>query len=230
MSRADIAQSTAIEPPPDSRSRRATRPLPGDCESVRIVAAADEARRRIEEELHEGAQQRLVVAALMLARAEARARGTSAEPFVTEALDQLREGLGELGRLAHGIHPTALQYGLAVALGRLVARSPVPVDLRVAEDRVAPAAEAAIYFTVLEALQNVAEHADANRVTVDVEVVRGLLVADVTDDGVGGARPEEGSALSAVSDRLEAVGGSLSIESPPRIGTTVGAYVPLSSR
>jgi signal transduction histidine kinase len=156
---------------------------------ARIVAAADEARRRLERDLHDGAQQRLVLAAVTLKEAQARARGTPAEPLVAEASELLQQGLTELRDLARGIHPTALsERGLAAALEELAATSPVPVDVRVLEGRVAPAAEAAIYFTVAEALTNVAKHAHATLARVQVDVQGGTLTAQVADDGVGGAR------------------------------------------
>lgn len=122
---------------------------------LRLVEAADQARRQLERDLHDGAQQRLVLATLILRRAATAARGTPAEPLVAEAFDQLQEGLAELRELARGIHPAVLsEHGLAAALEGLVARSPLPVELHVTRERVAPAVEAAIYFTVAEALTN----------------------------------------------------------------------------
>jgi signal transduction histidine kinase len=194
---------------------------------ARIVAAADEARRRLERDLHDGAQQRFVVAALTLERAAARATGTPAGPLVAEALDQVRQGLAELRELAHGIHPAVLsERGLAPALAGLVARSPLPVELRVSPERAAATAEAAIYYTVAEALTNVTKHAHATRASVTVGATDGALVAEVLDDGVGGARPTAGSGLRGLADRMEAVGGTLSVESPPGGGTRVRAHAP----
>jgi signal transduction histidine kinase len=193
---------------------------------ARIVAAADEARRRLERDLHDGAQQRLVIAALWLERASERTRGTAAEPLVSEACRQLREGLAELRNLAHGLHPAVLSdQGLAAALEGLVGRSPVPVDLHAPGERAAPAAEAAIYFTVAEALTNMAKHAQATRAHVRVEVTDGTLSAEIADDGVGGAT-ESGSGLRGLADRLDALGGTLSVESPALGGTLVRAAVP----
>jgi signal transduction histidine kinase len=195
---------------------------------ARIVAAADEARRRLERDLHDGAQQRLVLAALTLKQAQARARGTPAEPLVAEAADILQQGLTELRDLARGIHPAALsERGLAVALEDLVAASPVPVDLQVLQERVAPAAEAAIYFTVAEALTNVAKHAHAALASVRIEIQGGTLIARVADNGVGGARVKAGSGLPGLYDRLEAIGGTLTVVSPPGEGTTICARIPL---
>jgi signal transduction histidine kinase len=195
---------------------------------ARIVAAADEARKRLERDLHDGAQQRLVLADLTLRQAQALARGTPAEQLVAEAHDQLQQALIELRDLARGIHPSALsERGLAAAIGDLVATSPVPVDLRVLEGRVAPAAESAIYFTVAEALTNVAKHAHATLASVQIDVQGGALVARVADDGVGGARVTAGSGLPGLNDRLSAIGGTLTVESLPGDGTVVCARIPL---
>jgi signal transduction histidine kinase len=198
-----------------------------EASGARIVAAADEARRRLERDLHDGAQQRFVIAALMLERAAVRATGTPAAPLVAEALDQVRQGLAELRELAHGIHPAVLsERGLAAALDGLVARSPLPVELRVSPERAAATVEAAIYFTVAEALTNIAKHAHATRASVTVDSSDGALFAEIVDDGVGGARPAAGSGLRGLADRLEAVGGTLSVESPPGGGTRVRAHAP----
>jgi signal transduction histidine kinase len=194
---------------------------------ARIVAAADEARRRLERDLHDGAQQRFVIAALTLECAAARATGTPAAPLVAEALDQVRQGLAELRELAHGIHPAVLgERGLATALAGLVARSPLPVELRVTPERAPPTVETAIYFTVAEALTNITKHAHATRASVTVDATDGALVAEIVDDGVGGARPTAGSGLCGLTDRMEAVGGTLSVESPPAGGTRVRAHAP----
>jgi PAS domain S-box-containing protein len=195
---------------------------------VRIVEAADAARRRIERDLHDGAQQRLVLVSLTLKRAQTRARGTPAEPLVAEASKQLGEGLAELRDLAHGIHPAVLgEHGLAAALDGLVARSPIPIDVRVSPERAAPAVEAAIYFTVAEALTNVAKYAQATRAAVTIEIDDGTLVAEVTDDGVGGATMAGGSGLVGLEDRLDAIGGTLTVHSRPGEGTTIRACAPL---
>ena len=167
-----------------------------------------------------------MIAALTLERAAARATDTPAGPLVAEALDQVRQGLAELRELAHGIHPAVLsERGLATALAGLVARSPLPVELRVSPERSAPAVEAAIYFTVAEALTNISKHAHATRASVTVDATDGMLVAEIVDDGIGGARP--GSGLRGLVDRMEAVGGTLSVESPPGRGTRVRAHAPM---
>ncbi|MGZ8633952.1 MAG: sensor histidine kinase, partial [Solirubrobacteraceae bacterium] len=195
---------------------------------VRIVEAGDAARRRIERDLHDGAQQRLVLVSLTLKRAESRARGTPAEALVVEASEQLREGLAELRDLAHGIHPAVLgEHGLAAALDGLVARAPIPVDVRVAPQRAAPAVEAALYFTIAEALTNDAKYAQATKAAITIEVQDGALVAEVTDDGVGGASMAGGSGLRGLEDRLDAIGGTLTVHSRAGKGTTIRACAPL---
>jgi signal transduction histidine kinase len=171
-----------------------------------------------------------VLVSLTLKRAEALARGTPAEPSVKEAFDQLREGLAELRELAHGIHPAVLsEHGLTAALEGLVARCTVPVELRVSGKRAAPDVEAAIYFTVAEALTNVAKYAQATVARVHVETDDGAIVAEVADDGIGGASTDAGSGLRGLADRLDALDGTLSVDSPPGGGTTIRARVPLTT-
>jgi signal transduction histidine kinase len=194
---------------------------------ARIVAAADEARRRLECDLHDGAQQKLVSIALTIRQALAQARGTPAERLVAAALEQLHQALAELRDLAGRIHPAVLtERGLAPALEGLVARSPIPVELRAPHERAAPAAEAAIYFTVAEALTNVAKHAQATLARVQVDVEAGTLNALVADDGVGGADNTAGSGLRGLADRLNALGGTLTVESPIGGRTIIRARVP----
>jgi PAS domain S-box-containing protein len=195
---------------------------------ARIITAADAARRKIERDLHDGAQQSLVLASLTLRQAQSRAAGTPAEALLGDACDQLAQGLAELRDLAHGIHPAVLsERGLAAALEALVSRSPVPVDLRAPGARAAPAVEAAIYFTVAEALTNVAKYARASVAAVTVEVHDATLVAEVTDDGIGGASPTLGSGLRGLADRLDAIGGTLTVDSPAGAGTTIRACAPI---
>jgi signal transduction histidine kinase len=194
---------------------------------ARIVAASDEARRRLERDLHDGAQQRFVLASLALRRAGALARGTAAEPLVAEAVEQLQQGLAELRELAHGIHPAVLRgRGLAAALEGLAARSPLPVELQLTRERVAPALETAIYFTIAEALTNIAKHAQATRASVTVEIADGALVAEIADDGIGGASATAGAGLRGLADRLDALGGTLTVHSPRGGGTRVRAQAP----
>ena len=198
---------------------------------ARIVIAADEARKRLERDLHDGAQQRFVLASLWLKGAAVQAHGTPAEPFVAEAVEQLQHGLAELRDLAHGIHPAVLsERGLAAALEGLARRSPLPLELRITRERVARAVETAIYFTVVEALTNVAKHAQATHATVTIEIDDGALIAQIADDGIGGASATAGSGLRGLADRLDALGGTLSIESPRGGPTIIRARAPLHRR
>jgi signal transduction histidine kinase len=198
-----------------------------DAARARTIAAADEARRQLERDLHDGAQQRFVLASLTLKRAAAGARGTPAEPLLAEALEQLRQGLAELRDLAHGLHPALLDSrGLAAALEDLAVRAPLPVELRVSRDRLAPAVEAAIYFTITEALTNVIKHAHATHARVAVDIAESTVAAEIADDGIGGADTAAGSGLRGLADRLDAIGGKLTITSPRGAGTLVRARAP----
>jgi signal transduction histidine kinase len=195
---------------------------------ARLVAAADEARRRLERDLHDGAQQRFVLAAIWLRRAAARARGTPAAPLVDEAYQHLQQGLAELRDLAHGIYPAVLNDGgLAPALAGLAARSTLPVDVRVTRERVPPAVETAIYFTVAEALTNVAKHAHATCASVTIDIADAVITAEIADDGIGGATTTAGFGLRGLVDRLDALGGTLIVHSPRGAGTRIHAHVPL---
>jgi signal transduction histidine kinase len=188
---------------------------------ARIVEAADGARRKLERDLHDGAQQRLVAVAIQL-RLLARRLGPDAgiEPCIQELLGALEE----LRDLARGLHPAVLsERGLVPALEALAARSPVPVTIHASLDgRLPEAAEVALYFVAAEALANVAKYASATAVEIHV----GPDAIAISDDGVGGASPDGGSGLRGLSDRVEALGGRLSVDSPPGVGTTVRAHVP----
>jgi signal transduction histidine kinase len=139
----------------------------------------------------------------------------------------VHQGLAELRDLAQGLHPAVLsERGLAAALERVAGRSSVPVELRVTHEHVAPALEAAIYFTAAEALTNAAKHAHATRARVVVDVADGTLTAEIADDGIGGANPTVGSGLRGLADRLDAIGGTLTVNSPRGGGTVVRAHAP----
>ena len=199
----------------------------------RIVTAADDERRRIERDLHDGAQQRLVALALELRTAQRRL-GESSDPELERLLEasvsELQAAVGDLRELARGVHPAVLtEEGLAAALEVLAARTPVPVELDAAEGRYPPAVEAAAYFVASEALANVVKHAGASRVRVRAAVADGVLELEVADDGVGGAAIEAGSGLRGLADRVEAVGGRLRVESPPGGGTRIVARIPCAS-
>ena len=196
---------------------------------ARLVEAADEARRRIERDLHDGAQQRLVAAALDLTLLERQIEQEStAREILARVREQLEGGLRELRDLARGIHPTVLtERGLGAALDALVQRSPVPVELNFAvSERLDAVIEAAAYFLVSEALTNVAKHAEAGSVCVDVAAGDGILIVTIADDGKGGAAPGGGSGLAGLADRVQAVGGRLEVNSSAGRGTRVCARLP----
>jgi signal transduction histidine kinase len=202
-------------------------PLPDS--RAALVAGANEARRQLERDLHDGAQQRFVLASLYLARAFGATRDTPAEPLVAEARMHVEHGLAELRELARGIHPAILrERGLAQALEGLAARSPVPVVLHVTPERVTPVVEAAAYFSVAEALTNVAKHAHATHARVTVGITGGILNCEIFDDGVGGADATAGSGLRGLADRTDSLGGTLSIDSPRGGPTSVQVSLPES--
>jgi signal transduction histidine kinase len=198
---------------------------------ARIVATADETRRRIERDLHDGAQQRLVSLALELRSAEATVPpelgGLQRE--LSAIADGLAGVLDELREMARGIHPAILaEGGLGPALKTLTRRSSIPVELRVrVEGRVPQRVEVAAYYVVSEVLANAAKHAHASTLSVDVEAVDGVLRLSMRDDGVGGADPAAGSGLIGLKDRVEAIGGTILVESPPGAGTSVLVELPV---
>ena len=199
---------------------------------ARLVAAADDARRRVARDLHDGAQQRLVqvIATLKLAELTKAKDDGEAWAVVGEALDLAEAANAELRELAHGILPDILaRGGLQAGVATLVPRMGVPVTADVPDDRFAPEVEASAYFIVAEALTNVAKHAQAERAGVRAWVADGLLHLDVHDDGVGGARPD-GGGLTGLRDRVDALGGRLSIESSRGGGTRIVATLPLKGR
>ena len=198
---------------------------------ARIVEAADAARRKIERDLHDGAQQRLVSLALdvRVARAGRPSDPASAGPFLDRLGEELSQASAELRELARGIHPAVLtERGLAPAIETLaVARARAGRDRGAPQERLPPVVEATAYFTVSEALTNVAKYAHASHATVRLANGGEALVVEVQDDGVGGAQAGTGSGLSGLADRVGAVDGSLSVDSPPGEGTLVRAVLPL---
>jgi signal transduction histidine kinase len=199
---------------------------------ARIVEASDEARRRLERDLHDGAQQRLVSASLALASATRAADRRDLEQLstlLTRVREELDGGLTELRDLARGIHPAVLSdRGLRPAVAALADRSRVPVtvggDLA---ERPAPAVESALYFTVAEALTNVAKYAEASEAVVTISSGEHQAEVEISDNGLGGADPQNGSGLRGLVDRLGALGGHLHVDSLPDTGTRVRAVVPL---
>jgi PAS domain S-box-containing protein len=196
---------------------------------ARIVAAADEERRRVVRDLHDGAQQRLVhsIITLKLANRALQPNHDPASDLVSEALEQAERANVELRELAHGILPAVLKHGgLRAAVGTLASRTPVPVEVDVSVDRLPARFEATAYFVVAESLTNVAKHAHATGAKVRAHVAGGALQLQVRDDGIGGARPD-GSGLVGLADRLAVLDGQLRVESPADGGTLVTADIPL---
>ena len=198
---------------------------------ARLVQAGDAERRRLERDLHDGAQARLVALSLLLRSARRRA---GADPelaaLLDRAHDELQTSLSELRELARGIHPAVLtERGLEPALHGLVSRVPVPVTLDAAIDERLPApVETAAYFVVSEALANVAKYANATQAAVTVRRTNGRVTVEVADDGVGGAETARGSGLRGLADRVAALDGTLSLDSPPGGGTRLRAEIPCS--
>ena len=198
---------------------------------ARIAEAGDAARRQLERDLHDGAQQRFVVLSMTLASTlrelGERPEASELRATLARATQEVREGLAELRELARGIHPALVtDRGLADAIDSLVARMPIPVEVATAPDRFPPPVEMTAYYVVCEALTNVTRHAGASSAHVSVRREPGALVVEVVDDGSGGARPETGSGLRGIADRVAALDGTLSIESPDGGGTRIRAVLP----
>jgi signal transduction histidine kinase len=197
---------------------------------ARIVEAADSARRRLERNLHDGAQQRLVALALQLREVEVKLQSDpdAAGRVLASAREALAQALEELRELARGIHPAMLSdRGLGPALEALVARTPVPVRISgIPEARLSPQVEAAVYYLVAESLTNVVKHAGATSVSVEIARTDDHTRIEVRDNGAGGAALGEGSGLRGLADRLEALGGSLEVDSRDGAGTLVVGRIP----
>jgi signal transduction histidine kinase len=198
---------------------------------TRIVEAGDAERRRLERNLHDGAQQRLVAVALQLRLLQRRMRDDpAAEAMVSTVSDELAQSLDELRELARGLHPAVLEHGLAAALNALATRSPVPTTVAYeANCRLPEPVELAAYFVASEALTNVAKYAGASTATVRVWRNDGQAAIEIADDGVGGADDSRGSGLRGLADRVEALEGSLRVYSPAGGGTVVTAEMPCGS-
>jgi signal transduction histidine kinase len=198
---------------------------------ARIVQAGDSERRRLERNLHDGAQQRFISLALGLRLAESRLADdpAAAAELLAQASGELALGLEELRELARGIHPAILtDRGLTPAVEALAARATLPVEVSgLPPERLPETIEAAAFYVVSESLANVAKYASASRARVDLARDDGLLVVEVGDDGVGGADPNSGSGLRGLTDRVEALGGRLRVSSELGLGTTVRAELPL---
>jgi signal transduction histidine kinase len=196
---------------------------------ARIVQAADEQRRRVVRDLHDGAQQRLLHAVMTLQLAHGR---DDAPPelagLVGQALEHARAAIEELRELAHGIHPAILVHrGLAAAVEGLADRAPLPVHVEIPEQRYPAVVESAAYFIAAEALTNVAKYGQASVARITAAPSADRLVLAVEDDGAGGANPYPGSGLSGLRDRVVALDGTLTVDSPPGAGTRIRAEIPL---
>jgi signal transduction histidine kinase len=194
----------------------------------RIVEAAGVQRRRLERELHKGAETRLAAVSRHIGVLRLGVSDAHAWELLGEVERQLASARHELRELAHGLHPAALTTGgLGSALRELVKRAPIDVEVRIVAGRWPMAVETAAYYVCSEALTNVAKHARASRVRIDVEDRGARLAVTIVDNGVGGAHPSQGSGLRGLWDRVESLGGWFSVESPPGGGTRVVAEVPI---
>ena len=194
-------------------------------EEVRASRARIAERRKIERDLHDGAQQRLVALAMRLDQAREGSAGAAALIDATTA--ELLTAIREVRDLAHGLHPTILtESGLAAAVEALAERTPFPVTTEVTEARFAVDVEVAAYYVIAEGLTNIARYAEATEARVEVTSLDGRLLVTVTDNGRGGADPAKGSGLRGLADRLAAIGGELDLTSPSGAGTTLTASLP----
>jgi signal transduction histidine kinase len=193
---------------------------------ARIVEAGDAARRQVERDLHDGAQQRLVALAMKLELVKENESGASS--LLDDATNELQTAIGEVRDLARGVHPTILsEAGLPAAVEALAERAPIPVKVEASEARYAESTETAAYFVVAEALTNVARHAGATEARVGIVEDQGRLIVTVADDGHGGASPALGSGLRGLADRVAAADGTFTVTSPADGGTMVRAELPL---
>ena len=222
--------------PGETREQRRARALRDRVDHLRsarqrILDAAEEERRRIERDLHDGAQQRMVAVAVTLGLAEAQLATdpAGAAKLVAQAREEAQHAVKELRELARGIHPALLsERGLGPALEALARRAPVPVEVGPVPDvEICRAAQSAAYYCTAEALTNVAKYAHASHASVVLSADDGRLVVEVIDDGVGGADPSVGSGLRGLRDRVDAIDGRLEVVSPPGEGTTLRVELPL---
>jgi len=197
---------------------------------ARVLAASDDERRRLERNLHDGAQQRLTALAFRLQEIADEVPRTAprALALIGTADEELQVAIDELRELAHGLHPAAVAtFGLASAINDIALRSPIPIDrTRVSAERFPDQVEATAYYVIAEAVTNAQRHARADAIAIRLRAVGGSLRIEVQDDGVGDAR-EDGSGLQGLRDRVEAAGGSFRVKSPPLGGTLVAAVIPL---
>ena len=198
---------------------------------VRIVEAGYEERRRLERDLHDGAQQRLVSLGLQIRRMQRSLprEASILAPALDQIVGEVGSAIGDLRQIAAGVRPARLDDGLAAALHDLARTSPIPVEVEAPIGRVAASVEAAAYFVVCEALTNAVKHASASHVALRATRENGSLVLSVADDGVGGAHARRGSGLAGLGDRISAHGGTLVIASPRGGGTRIEVAIPCDS-
>lgn len=232
LAAAQLAMATALLSPSENDALRAQVSRLTQTRA-RVVDAADAERRRIERDLHDGAQQHLVALAMNLGRAKAKLDSDpeGAKELVTQAHQEAKDSITELRNVVRGVHPAVLtDRGLDAALSALAARSPVPVRLDVdVNERPSPTVEAVAYFVVSETLTNIARHSGATRATVHIEHDGDRLLVAVSDDGHGGATESLGGGLAGLRDRVAAVDGTFRLQSSPTGGTTVTVEVPCAS-
>jgi signal transduction histidine kinase len=193
---------------------------------ARIVAAGYEERRRLERDLHDGAQQRLVSVGLALRNAQFQLGDSPVIRTIDAAVEQITVAIADLRELANGIRPASLDNGLEMALRELASRTPLPVDVYAGPERFPTDVEATAYFVACEALTNAVKHSAATGVELHAQPRDGYLVMTVRDDGIGGAQPSRGTGLRGLFDRVAAQGGRIRIESHQGTGTTVIAELP----
>jgi signal transduction histidine kinase len=200
----------------------------------RLVAASDSARSRIERDLHDGAQQRLVILAAHLTAASELAHGehSASAPLLETAESDVLKAIADLRELARGIHPELLrQFGLAKAIDAVAAESTIPVQVTAfPKTRFDPAEEATAYYVVLEAITNAQKYSGASRIEVHAAIAQRRLHVQIIDDGVGGAVERDGSGLEGLRDRVAACYGELRVDSPPGAGTCVTTFLPVTVR
>ncbi len=198
---------------------------------IRILEAEQQERRRLERDLHDGAQQRLLALSLTLGELEAQLDDDGLRHRMEGARSEVAESLRELRDLAHGIHPASLiDHGLAVALESLATRSPIPVEVNTESLRDTPRnAELTAFYLVSESLANIAKHSAATRATIEAATEDDVLIVEVADNGIGGANTARGSGLRGLADRVETVGGRFRVWSPKGGGTRIRADIPCES-
>jgi signal transduction histidine kinase len=197
---------------------------------ARLLRVGYEERVRLERDLHDGAQQRLVALGMALRLAQRQtARGVEVIGVIDNAVAELATAVSELRQLAHGIRPSCLDDGLVPALSQLVGSTPTPIDLRVTRQPLDPDLETTAYYVAAEAITNAIKHAEAGRITLDVDVVESRLHVRITDDGSGRAAVRRGSGLAGLADRVSAHGGRLTVHSSIGRGTVVEAILPCAS-